>query len=196
MARYVALLRAVNVAGHARISSAELVETFAAAGALDVSSFGHAGSLLFRAPRGASAIVTRARDLLMQRHGERPQIVVRGARELMALVAAEPFAASGAGPTDKRYVVFLTRQPRRTPKLPLRSLPERLAAVGVRGRDVLLVSKRKPNGFYGFPNAFVEAAFGVAATSRNWSTVTRLAKLLEAGTPEERVQICESVPAR
>jgi len=43
---------------------------------------------------------------------------------------------------------------------------------------VLLLSSPKPNGFYGFPNAFVETAFGVAATTRNWSTVTSLAKLL------------------
>jgi uncharacterized protein (DUF1697 family) len=43
---------------------------------------------------------------------------------------------------------------------------------------VLLVSGRKPNGFYGFPNAFIETAFRVTATTRNWSTVTRLAKLL------------------
>ena len=35
------------------------------------------------------------------------------------------------------------------------------------------------DGFYGFPNAFVEAAYGVAATARNWSTVARLAKLLD-----------------
>jgi hypothetical protein len=27
---------------------------------------------------------------------------------------------------------------------------------------------------YGFPNAFVEAHLGIAATSRNWSTVTKL----------------------
>ena len=178
MARYVALLRAVNVAGHARITSGELVKTFSQAGALDVSSFGHAGSLLFSAPRRTAAIVTRARDLLEPRHGERPQIVVRTARELAALVAAEPFAASGAGPTDKLYVVFLTRKPRRTPALPLRSLAERLTVFDVRERDVLLVSGRKTNGFYGFPNAFVETAFGVAATSRNWSTVTRLATRL------------------
>jgi hypothetical protein len=31
---------------------------------------------------------------------------------------------------------------------------------------------------FGFPNAFVEAALGVPATSRNWSTVTRVVALL------------------
>jgi uncharacterized protein (DUF1697 family) len=179
MARYVALLRAVNVAGHARITADQLLRTFSAAGALDVSSFGHAGNVLFSAPRGAAAIVARAGDLLQRRTGERPQIVVRAAAALTALVAAKPFAASGAAQSDKLYVAFLTRKPRRTPALPLCSRSERLRAFELRERDVLVVSGRKPNGFYGFPNAFVEAAFGVAATSRNWSTVTRLAKLLD-----------------
>jgi uncharacterized protein (DUF1697 family) len=178
MGRYVALLRAVNVAGHARISAVDLARTFTAAGAADVSSFGHAGNLLFRARGGHSRIVARVRDRLERRYGERPAIVVRSAAELLGLVAAEPFAAGAAATTDKLYVVFLTRRPRRVPELPLQAPAERLTALELRNRDVLLVSGRKPNGFYGFPNAFVEAAFGVAATSRNWSTVTRLATLL------------------
>lgn len=180
MPRYVALFRAVNVAGHARISAAELARTFAAAGASDVSSFGHAGNLLFNAAGGVAAIVKRAQDIIERRHGERPVIVVRSAAELHRLAAADPFAARRAAASDKRYVVFLARKPRRSPALPIRSPPERLTAFERRGLDVLLVSTRKTNGFYGFPNAFVETAFGVAATARNWSTVTRLAKLLEA----------------
>jgi hypothetical protein len=47
-----------------------------------------------------------------------------------------------------------------------------------RGREVLLLSRPKPSGFYGLPNAFVEMAYGVPATTRNWSTVTRIAKRL------------------
>ena len=180
MARYVALLRAVNVAGHARISAAELAQIFTAAGARDVSSFGHAGNLLFSAARAPATIVARARNTIGGLHGERPLIVLRSASELLELTAAEPFAACDAGASDKLYVVFLARKPRRPPALPIASPVERLTAFACRGREVLLVSGRKPNGFYGFPNAFVETAFGVAATARNWSTVTRLAKLLEA----------------
>jgi uncharacterized protein (DUF1697 family) len=178
MARYVALLRAVNVAGHARISAIELARIFRAAGARDVSSFGHAGNLLFSAARSPSAIVARARDAIGHRHGERPLIVVRSASELRDLMAADPFARCGAARTDKLYVVFLARKSRKPPVLPIESPVERLKAFECRGRDVLLVSGRKPNGFYGFPNAFVETAFRVAATTRNWTTVTRLAKLL------------------
>jgi uncharacterized protein (DUF1697 family) len=180
MTRYVALLRAVNVAGHARITGAALTRLFAAAGALDVASFGHAGNLLFSAPRGAATIVTRVRDELGRKHGERPAVVLRTASELAALTDAEPFATCGAALRDKLYVTFLTRRPRAAPRLPLASAEERLTVFEIRGRDVLLLSSPKPNGFYGFPNAFVETAFGVAATTRNWSTVTSLAKLLAA----------------
>lgn len=178
MARYVALLRAVNVAGHARVSAAELARIFTAAGAHDVSSFGHAGNLLFSAARSPATIVARARDAVGRLHGERPVIVVRSASEFLDLLAADPFARCGAAPSDKLYVVFLARKARKPPALPIVSHVERLTAFGCRGRDVLLVSGRKPNGFYGFPNAFVETAFRVTATTRNWSTVTRLAKLL------------------
>ena len=180
MPRYVALFRAVNVAGHAHISGAELARIFTAAGARDVRSFGHAGNLCFSAVRAPGAIVTRAREAIRRRHGEQPVVVVRGAKELAALVAAEPFKACGAHTADKLYVVFLARKARKPPALPIASPAERLTAFACRGKDVLLVSARKPNGFYGFPNAFVEAAYGVAATARNWSTVTRLAKLLDA----------------
>ena len=62
MARYVALLRAVNVAGHARIPTDELARMLAAAGARDVISFGHAGNFVFEAPRGAAAIAARVRS--------------------------------------------------------------------------------------------------------------------------------------
>ena len=178
MARYVALLRAVNVAGHARFSAAELARIFTAAGARDVSSFGHAGNLLFSAARSPATIVARARDAIGRLSGERPLIVIRSASELRDLLAADPFARCGAAPSDKLYVVFLARKARKPPALPIASPVERLTIFACRGRDVLLVSGRKPNGFYGFPNAFVETAFRVTATTRNWSTVTRLAKLL------------------
>ena len=178
MTRYVALFRAVNVAGHARMATAELVRRFAAAGASDVSSFGHAGNVLFDTPRLAAAIVARVRTELGRRYGEQPVVVLRTAAELERLLAAQPFAACGATPADKLYVTFLARKPRGEPTLPLASPAERLTIFDRRGRDVLLLSGPKPNGFYGFPNAFVETAFGVAATTRNWSTVMRLAKLL------------------
>jgi uncharacterized protein (DUF1697 family) len=178
MARYVALLRAVNVAGHARVSADELARIFTRAGARDVWSFGHAGNLLFSAAQSPAAIAAQARDAIGRRYGERPIIVLRSASEIIDLIAADPFVDCGATESDKLYVVFLARKASKPPALPIASRAERLEAFACHGRDVLLVSRRKPNGFYGFPNAFVETQFGVSATARNWTTVTRIAKQL------------------
>jgi uncharacterized protein (DUF1697 family) len=43
--------------------------------------------------------------------------------------------------------------------------------------EAFIVSRRKPSGFYGFPNNFIEHELDVLATSRNWSTVTKIAAL-------------------
>ena len=119
-----------------------------------------------RGPARASRRLELVRNLRGRRRARRG--IVRPCRQPHVQRAARaPRAASGAG-SDKRYVVFLhARRGAHRARVP------RLAAC------LLLVSGRKANGFYGLPNAFVEAAYGVAATSRNWSTVTRLARLLE-----------------
>ena len=45
------------------------------------------------------------------------------------------------------------------------------------GLDVV-VSRRKPSGFYGFPNSFAEKKIGAPATSRNWSTIKKIEERL------------------
>jgi uncharacterized protein (DUF1697 family) len=53
---------------------------------------------------------------------------------------------------------------------------EALEAVAMSEREVFVVSRRKKNGFFGFPNILVEKELGVSATCRNWSTVTKIAQ--------------------
>ena len=77
----------------------------------------------------------------------------------------------------KLYVAFLIQKPKSKPSLPLLSHKEALEVIGVTSFEIFIVSRRKKNGFYGFPNNFIETELGVLATSRNWSTLTRLAEL-------------------
>lgn len=176
--RHVAFLRAVNVAGHGRILMSDLREIFVAAGAANARTFIQSGNVVFdAASRDADAIVEQAGRSLGALLGERPVIIVRTGEQLSNLVALSPFEHYQPDALLKRYVVFLENEPTRIPSFPLIDEKERLEAIGVNGRDVFVVSRRKPNRFFGFPNAFVERAFGSVATSRNWSTVERVAKL-------------------
>jgi uncharacterized protein (DUF1697 family) len=57
---------------------------------------------------------------------------------------------------------------------------EALEVIAIGDREVFVLSRRKKNGFFGFPNAFIEQELGVAATSRNWNTVTRIVKFAQS----------------
>jgi uncharacterized protein (DUF1697 family) len=173
MKKYVAFLRAVNVAGHVIVRMTDLRDAFTAAGCKDVKTVIQSGNILFAADNKDAATVLAAipgklRALLRQE----PSIMFRTAREMEKIVEAAPFQEED--PQIKRYVVFLAARPRKTPAFPLRSAKEALEAFAIKNREVFVLSRRKANGFFGFPNEFIEKELGVAATSRNWNTVTKI----------------------
>ncbi len=149
--------------------------TFSAAGCQRVRTVIQSGNVLFEPPAGsARAILERIRGTLRTAIGEEPEIVLRTVHDLEAVIAAAPFKDAAADPGIKLYVAFLARKPRGVRRLPLILAKEGLEAVAIRGRDVFIISRRKKNGFFGFPNNFIEDELGVAATTRNWSTVRKI----------------------
>jgi uncharacterized protein (DUF1697 family) len=157
---------------------ADLREVFERAGAGQVRTVIQSGNVLFDAPaRAVPGVVRRIRTALSRSPSGAPEIMVRGLGELAALVARDPFADHPPGPRVKCYVAFLGRAPKVRPALPIVSAKERLEAIALEGREVFIVSRLKPNRFFGFPNNFIEDALGVTATTRNWSTVATIAKL-------------------
>ena len=175
--RHVAFIRAINVAGHAVVRMERVRDAFTAAGCRNVRSYIQSGNVLFDAPGATAPLSRRIRTKLGALIGEDPTILFRTVVHLARLVRRSPFGDLPGNRAVKLYVVFLARKPRTVPKLPLHSQKEALELLAVRGHEAYVVSRRKKNGFYGFPNNFIEAALGVPATSRNWSTVNRIIAL-------------------
>ena len=175
MGTHIAFIRAINVRGHPTLRTAELARAFAAAGGRDVRTVAQSGNVMYdSAGRAGPALLRRARETLAETAGDGIVIVTRSVNELRGIAEQAPFGALERDRLIKLYVAFLAKQPKRIPRLPLSSVPEKLTLVAVSGRNAYVVSRRKPNGFYGFPNNFVEEALGVAATTRNWSTIKRV----------------------
>jgi uncharacterized protein (DUF1697 family) len=176
--RQLALLRAVNVAGHGTVKMEDVRDAFAAAGAGEVRTFIQSGNVLFHAPREA-AFRHRVAERLSRMLGEEPVVIYRSRRQVEELVRESPFGELEDRRDRKLFVAFLARRPRRPPALPLRSEREAVEAIGIRASDVFVVSwQKKKGGMFGFPNALVERELGVSATSRNWNTVRRILALL------------------
>ena len=178
MTKHVAFIRAINVAGHGIVKMSTLRAAFQRAGGSDVSTFIQSGNVLFEAPaHDAAGIVRRVESELRSVLGSEPKIMLRTTREIEALVKSTPFKDFGATQDVKLYVAFLSRTPSIQPRLPLISSKEALEAVRMNNREVFIVSRPKESGFFGFPNNFIEEQLHVSATSRNWSTVTKIANL-------------------
>ena len=180
MTRYVAFLRAINVAGHARVEMSRLCDVFARAGCVNAQTYIQSGNVIFETEDDDRAeLFQKIRTNVCRLTGEQSSVIFRSARQIHMLVNAAPFKAIDADRTVKLYAVCLLEKPCSVPPFPWEDSKERLEAIGIKGLDVLVVSRRKPSGFYGFPNSFVEKKLGVPATSRNWSTIKKIEEILK-----------------
>ncbi len=186
MSKYVAFMRAINVAGHASVKMSDVRDAFAAAGCRNVRTCIQSGNVIFESPAtDAAAVLRKVQSKLGNLLNTEPDIFCRTAGKIVALARRVPFKDFEAEPGIKLYVVFLSQRPRSKPKLPLISSQEALEAIAMSGGEVFVVSRRKTNGFFGFPNNFVEKELGVSATSRNWSTIIRIIEFLKMENGEE-----------
>jgi uncharacterized protein (DUF1697 family) len=178
MTKYIAFLRAINVAGHASAKMSDLKRLFLSAGCKEVRTVIQSGNVLFEAAaRDTPAIIRRIQAKLRELLGGDATVLFRKIREVEGAVRAAPFKKGEAGPDVKLYVAFLSQKPSSKPRLPLLSPEEALEVLEMKGLEVFIVSRKKKNGMYGFPNNFIEKEFGVPATSRNWSTVKKIVEL-------------------
>jgi uncharacterized protein (DUF1697 family) len=176
--KYVAFLRAVNVGGRAVVTMDDLRATFERAGGRGVKTLIQSGNVLFEASaRDVAGVVRSAANRLKRTSGNEPEIIVRNVAQIEAIIDEAPFSDFRSTPDIKLYVAFLSRQSSIKPVLPLISFKEALEVIQISDCDAFIVSRPKGGGLFGFPNNFIEKQLGVSATTRNWSTVTRIAAL-------------------
>jgi uncharacterized protein (DUF1697 family) len=173
MALQVALLRGINVAGHARIGMAELRTLFADLGHGEVVSYLQSGNVVFEPAAGSGQEVTaRLEQRIAATFGVEVRVLLRTAAHLGAVLSGSPYLSREGDPT-KLHVTFLEQKPspERAGRL---DIPRgETATLTLAGREVYL---HCPDG-YGrtkLNNSFIERRLGVAATTRNWKTVIAL----------------------
>lgn len=104
MADHVALLRAISVGGHGKISMSDLRAKFAAAGFKDAQTLLQSGNVVFTG-KGKPAQMEKA---LEAKAGT--DVLVRTASELQKAIDANPFPAE-ARRDPSRFVVFFLKEP-------------------------------------------------------------------------------------
>jgi uncharacterized protein (DUF1697 family) len=171
----VVFLRGVNVGGHRTFRPAALARELAH---LDAVNIGAAGTFVVRRPVARA----RLREELASRLPFEVEIAICEGRDILELTSRDFFAGYPVRRDVVRFVSVFCRSPRNPPPVPLDLPPTGEWLVRIVARDrrfVIGVYRRKMSVLAQLGK--LDRLFGVPLTTRNWNTVTAIAKVLEDG---------------
>jgi uncharacterized protein (DUF1697 family) len=171
----VVLLRGINVGGHRTFRPRPLAEQLTH---LDAVNIGAAGTFVIRRS------VTRAelRAELARRLPFDAEIMICEAREIVRLMSLNVFADQPVRPDVVRFVSVLSKCPRSAPSTPM-SFPSSgkwLLKILARDNRFVFGVYRRDMKVIGYLRT-LDKLFGVPATTRNWNTITAIARVLGNG---------------
>ncbi|MEP6888981.1 MAG: DUF1697 domain-containing protein [Nitrospirales bacterium] len=175
-AKYVALLRGINVGGKNKLPMKRLATMFTDVGCSDVETYIQSGNVVFAAPSSvAKSLPSAIAAAITGQFGCRVSVVIRSAKELADVVDNNPFLKRGVD-TGTLHVAFLVSVPdaKHVAELDGRRSPG--DAFEIRGRHIYL---RMPNGMARskLTNDYFDRTLKTTSTLRNWNTVQKLLEM-------------------
>ena len=173
MARHVALLRGINVGAHRRIKMADLKAALATLGYEDVETIGISGNVALTATGRAATIERDIERVIEAECGvEGVLVVVRSARQLAALVEANPWP-DRTEHGKLLHVVFLGGDPSAEARAKVEAAVDGDDEV-VWGKGCVYVWHARGLMESSVSKLLTDKGLGVTATDRNWNTVAKL----------------------
>ena len=180
MARYVALLRAVNLGAHNKVAMADLRLLCERLDLREVRSLLQSGNLIFEAPSRVTAAAALERRLEAETGkalGVHTDFFVRSAAEWNELIESNPFGKEAKADPGHLLVMCLKDSAK----------PAAFTALeeAIRGRERVRAGTR--HAYFVYPDgvgrsrlttALIESKLGTRGTARNWNTVLKLRELL------------------
>ena len=169
----VVLLRGVNVGGHRAFRPTTLAARLKH---LEAVNIGAAGTFVIRRPVRRDGL----RAEFARRLPFDAEIVICAGRDIVRLLSHDVFSGHPRRPDIVRFVSVLSRSPRSTPSMPMSLPPTGKWLPRVLGRDRRFVFGlyRRHLKVIGYLGA-LDRVFGVTVTTRNWNTISAIAKALE-----------------
>ena len=164
------MLRAVNVGGTGKLAMADLRSICLDAGFTRVETYIASGNVVLTSPASAASVKKTLEKRLLDYAGKPTGVIIRTAREIAAVLAANPFQR---GEPQHTYVVFLDAPPPR----------DALASATGRVDEDMRLGKREI--FITYPTGMGRSKLRIPAakmgTARNLNTVAALVELASQG---------------
>jgi uncharacterized protein (DUF1697 family) len=182
MARYVALLRGINVGGKNLIPMPGLKAAFEEAGFEDVRTYIQSGNVIFAAPSSSQHELTERVESTLRKTFDHydASVVLRSRGQMRAIVQKAP-RGFGSKPSAYRYDVVFLKAPL-TAKVAVKDVPTNDAVDRIwPGSGVIYFSRLTARAAQSRMSRIVSLPIYRQMTIRNWNTTTKLLDLLEAG---------------
>lgn len=176
MQTLVALLRGINIGGKHLLPMKQLKAQLEQLACSDVRTYIQSGNVVFRSAADPATIEQDLSAAIQASHGFAPRVLILSADELAATAAANPFAAADNAIKTVHQFFLVAPSSTATAAFAAHATSERYHL--------------EPRCFYlhtpdGFGNSKLaekaERLLGVAATARNWRTVSTLVEMSRAG---------------
>lgn len=181
MARYVALLRGINVGGKNLIPMTGLKTCFEENGFDDVRTYIQSGNVVFSSPVSNQAELTRRIERMLGTTFDHydARVVLRSRSQIRSIVDRAP-KGFGAEPAQYRYdVVFL--KPPLTARTVVESVPTKEGVDRIwAGTGVVYFSRLTSRAVQSRLTRVASMPIYQQMTIRNWNTTTKLRELVEA----------------
>jgi uncharacterized protein (DUF1697 family) len=175
-ANRIALLRGINIGPRQRVKMPELRKLLEDLGHTDVETLVQSGNVVFSSRAKPATLEKQLEEEIEKQLGVDPKVVVRTRDELAAAIEANPFDVP-KNPKDL-HVTFLSGKPDKDAVKKLEAAdfpPDELKLVG---REIYILYA-DGMGRSELAKQLGRAKLGVAATDRNWNTVTKLLEMCD-----------------
>jgi uncharacterized protein (DUF1697 family) len=171
----IALLRGINVGGHAKVAMADLRAMVLELGLAEPQTLLQSGNLLFRSDASAKALERKLEDATAERFGFKVTYFLRDAAQWSGIIAANPFPDEAKADPGHLLVQFLRTAPDAAAVAALQAAIRGPEIVRAHGRHAYIIY---PDGIgrSRLTGPMIEAKLG-PATGRNWNTILKLAVL-------------------
>lgn len=179
MSTWIALFRGINVGGNNRLPMRDLTAALVDIGCTDVKTYIQSGNVVFRKSSSKAPQLERLiAKAISNGHGFEPRVLLLTVGELESAVNSNPFPAAEVDPKSLHFF-FLAEKPKSPGTDQLNEIKTESESFLLNGKTFYL---HAPDGTGRSKLATrAEKLLGVAATARNWRTVSAVLDLAQRG---------------
>lgn len=178
MARFILLLRGINVGGNKKVPMEKLKEMLTNIGFTNAKTLLNSGNAAFdSSEERIEILIKKTESAFVQTFGFESKLFLRTAKDIEEIIARDPFKNIPVTKDTRLYVTFLSEKSQSILPLPYESAEKDLVILQKTGREVFWMITLSPKINTTDSMSFIEKEYGKDSTTRNWNTVLKLGNL-------------------